>query len=184
MTLSAENRPAINLAALLAAGCLLACVLDYPVGQSPGTASTAGTLSAGPAPDLGAFTPGLVVMLESYQQSPPDLDRIRVSADGGVLLFARTGHGSLHADDWSPLQFSDEAFCDPSESDDCGYEFARYMFSAATPGGEPVVLHDGSHADVGEYQVWVPTAIEVATEGNLCADAYPGRWTIAMLRRP
>ena len=109
---------------------------------------------------------------------------MRVTAGTEVLLFARTGHGSLHSDDWAPLQFSDESFCRPRESDDCGYTFSRYSFSAAVDGGAPVELHDGSAADLGSFQVWVAQAVEVETEGNRCADAYPGRYTMAILRKP
>lgn len=142
------------------------------------------TFDATPAPDLGAFTPGLAVRVERHEQSPPDLMSVRVTAGGEVLLFARTGHGSLHSDDWSPLQFSDESFCRPRESDDCGYTFARYKFSAAVDGGTPAPLHDGSAADLGTFQVWVAKAVEVEKEDNKCADAYPGRYTMAILRKP
>lgn len=142
------------------------------------------TFDASPAPDLGAFAPGLAVRVESYQQSPPDRSTVRITAGGDVILFARTGHGSLHSDDWAPLQFNDESFCRPRESDDCGYTFSRYSFAAAVDGGAPVELHDGSAADLGAFQVWVPRAVEVETEGNKCADAYPGRYTMALLRKP
>ena len=142
-------------------------------------------LQASPAPDLSAFTPGLVMHVEFngqyYEHSESSL---RITTEGGDLLFHGTSSaGGFNESDFAPLHFIDAAGCRPKHRT-CGFTTARASWTVLDGDQEARVV-GGSFARIGSYSLWVGRAeIRVRGDGGDCDDYVPESFTMAVLYTP